>query len=229
MNTTIIFLFVVFASLGAAVGALIQRNQDRRSAPPPPPSQEAAPALPAINKLASEGDTEILRAWRTLSGKVWLELDGERLNGKESLQPEQRRRLVSLLLDLRPWLENSPAQASSPEVQPRPVSRAEVPEPESPIQTVPAVLPDKKVKPIIEERKPVLVLKSIVEQIDEVLQAKLPASPFKDREIGLLEGPGGVVLVKDGLKKYEGIDTVPDLEIQALIRQAVADWEKKSG
>jgi hypothetical protein len=210
MDTTSIFLLVIVACLGAAVGALIQRAQNRRSMPPPP--QGSLQENSADKNLASEGDAEILRAWRTLSGKLWLEMDGARVNGKESLQPDQRRRVVSMLVDLRTWLENVPTPPVA-EVPPSPV--------------VPVVVPVKKGKIAPEKVQPEPVLKSIVEQIDDVLQATLISSPFKDRDLHLTEGPGGIVLVKDGLRKFEGIDAVPEPEIKALIRQAVADWEKK--
>lgn len=215
MDTTIIFLFIVFASLGAAVGALIQRAQNRRMAPPP--SQESSPTAPSGNKLATGSDAEILRAWRTLSGKLWLEMDGTRLDEKESLNPDQHRRLANMLVELRPWLE-TPQPAVPAVVTP--------PSPSPVVASAPAVPVVKKGKAAVEPVKPEPVLKSIVAQIDDVLQARLPNSPFKDRDLHLTEGPGGIVLVKDGLKKFEGIDAVPEPEIQALIRQAVAEWEK---
>jgi hypothetical protein len=221
MNTTIIFLFILSACMGAAVGAILQRAQNRRSVPSPklPPSDlpKADTPLsetPVEERLASEGDVEILRAWRTLSGRTWLEMDGERLNGKEALQPDQRRRLVNLVLDLRPWLESSATVTKEADGKPH--------------LGVSTISSEKSNKTDIKEKKPDPVLKSIVEQIEDVLQVKLSASPYKDRDIHLTEGPGGIVLVKDRLETYEGIDAVPDPQIQALIRQAVTEWEKSS-
>lgn len=217
MNTTTLFLFLIFLCLGVALGAWFQRVQNRRSVPPPlplPPSESPASPLPLADKPASAGEMEILRAGRASSGTIWLEMDGKRLTSMETLQADQRKRLVSFLVDLRPWLENSPVPLAPTTGQAR---------------TEPTPFPRvKKDKPEKEEAKPVLALKSILQQIDDVLQEKLPSSPYKNRSIRLEEGPRGEVMVRDGLDKYEGIEAVPDPGIQALIRQAIAEWEKRS-
>jgi hypothetical protein len=220
MDTTTIFLFVVFGCLGAALGALLQRAQDRRSAPPAPPQvspasmseEKVAPALPPVEKkLASDGDVEIMRAWRSETGQLWLEMNGKRFATRDAIQPDERQRILNLVVELRPWLDTSaskPASSRLPQAQPGAAQPAKV------------VTGKEKVPP------PQISLKSIVEQIDDVLQSNLISSPFKDRDIRLTEGPGGGVVVLIDSKKYVGIDAVPDADIQAFIRKAVAEWEK---
>jgi hypothetical protein len=213
---TIVFLLFIFTCLGVALGAFIQREQYRRSNSQKSPQQPAVkdPAsMPNENQSNSSEAVEILRALRAKTGALWLEMDGNRYDSRESFNTDQRKRLVNLLLELRPWLENTSTQT--------PVS------PDRP-RMDPSPAPVLQSKPQKEGAKPVLVIKSIVHQIDDVLQEKLPSTTFLNRDIHLEEGPGGVVMVKDGLKRYEGIEAVPDPEIQALIRQAVSDWEKGS-
>lgn len=215
MDTTTIFLYFVFACFGAAVGAFIQQRLQKKPPETPPPT---APG----NDLPAKGDHVILRAWRTSGGKVWLEMDETRLEDKEALNLDQRRKLLNLVLDLRPWLETAPPP--TPEAAPRPAPAPEAaPRPAPAIQAATTPRP-----PLPQEAQPAPVLKSIVEQIDDVLQAKLAASPFKDRDIRLLEAPGGGVIVQVDHHKYEGIDAVPEQEVQALIRQAAAEWEKRA-
>ncbi len=208
MNGVIIFWLFTFTCLGAVIGGAIERWLSRRS-------KGTARATPVENKLAKEGDLEVLQAWRTPAGKVWLEMDGTRLEDKSALQTDQQRRLLNLVLDLRPWLGTASAGEPNPAAKPAAVESA------SPAEK-------KKVQPADEKAKPAPVMKTIVEQINDVLQAKLATSVFKDRGIELTEGPGGAVMVKDGFKQFEGIDSVTDPEVKALIRQSVADWEKST-
>lgn len=67
---------------------------------------------------------------------------------------------------------------------------------------------------------------SIVEQIDAVVQQRLPFSPFAEMEISLKDAPNGGVLVFIGGQKYQGVDNIPDPEIRAFIRDCIQRWEK---
>ncbi len=207
MNTTSIFLYLIIACLGVALGAFLQRMLDRRAAPPKPSAE---------NKLAGESDVEILRAWRTGADKLWLEMDGARLEDEKALQPEQRQRLLRTVLDLRPWLEANRASAPAATV-PQQVA----PPPPVVVAEPPLGKAVRKAAP-----PPPTPVKSIVEQINDVLQAKVLPARLPGREISLEEGPGGTVIVQDGDARYESIDAVPDPQVKAAISQAVAEWEK---
>ena len=217
ITTATLFLFLVIFCIGAAIGGLIERALKKRSMPPPP--------LPPTDKntLAEADDVEVLSAWRTRDNKVWLDMDGTRLNDKAALRPGQYQRLLALVLDLRPWLETVRPAAPNPGATPQPLR------PAAPVRTQtqpPVQVGRKKGAPTDEPVPPAPVLESIIQQIDKVLQARLETSTFKERCIQLVEGPGGIVIIKDGINRYEGVDAIPDPEVKSLIRQAVTDWEK---
>jgi hypothetical protein len=223
--TTTIFLFIVCLCGGIAIGAIFSRV--KKTQPESPPTQqekeqEKKETPPVQKSLAIEGDTEILRAWQDRSGKTWLEMDGQRLESKEAMQAEQKKRLLKLVLELRPWLDVPPVPAPAPRPQVQELPRPATTTPKPSLFAPRPPKPEKKP----EEEKPKVNLKSIVEQIDDVLQNKLAGTVFDKQDIRLLEGPGGAVIVQIENEKFEGIDAVPHTEIKALIRQAVADWEK---
>jgi len=200
-NLTTIGILLAVLIMGYLIGLLEAYIKNSRKRRPSPPSEERIPS--------PYGEMEVLRAWRNGAGGLHLEVDGQKIKSKEALQPEQRRRLVNLLLDLRPWLETGPA---TPEkiIQERPFAQPPAPPvPEKASAQAPAAAPT-----------------SIVAQIDEILQAKLADTTLAGRGIRLQESPGGGVAIYVGLKTYQGIDDIPDPEIQTIIRQAITEWER---
>ena len=215
-NIATIIPYAIFFLIGIAIGGLIEHALKGRSSP----SQSQTTSN---KKIAGDGDVEVFGAWRTGSNKVWLEMDGKRLDNKEALLPEQRQRLLSLVLDLRPWLETVRAAAPVPGTGTQPAWPA-VPAPDVAVQ--PVQNKNSNIAPAGEETTPEPALESIIQQINKVLQNRLATSAFKDRGIQLTEGAGGIVIIKDGTNSYEGIEAVPDLQVKAIIQQAVADWER---
>ncbi len=169
------------------------------------------------------------------NGMLTLELDGARVD-TSALHPDNRRRLIEMLNVMRPWLENKPAPAPAtppppppqpiptPQTQGRPAptniaSPASQPPPSTPART-PAPAPKK-------DDKPAAAPTTMVGQINAILQLRIANTKFAAQGITMIESPTGGVYVYVGLNKYEGIDSVPDEEIKAVIRAAISDWEKK--
>jgi len=170
----------------------------------------APPALP--------GKT-LMRLWLDPAERLALDLDGQAVD-TTPISESNRKRLLGLLNVMRPWIEGKSTPASIPPTPaPRPAVPPPSPAPSAPAPVIPAAA-------VVKEEKPVATL-SIVEQIDEILQARLAGSPLAGRGIRLMQSPEGGAIVWVGLQKFAGVDEVTDPEVQAIIRAATAEWEKK--
>jgi hypothetical protein len=171
-----------------------------------------------------------------------LELDGQHVNAQQ-LTPDQRQRLIELMLILRPWVESNTGQKlnSAPQPAPRPMTGplssrlpqpAPLPEAKQPSPT-PMVTPKSAATPV-PTAAPVLIVPvpepqaptSLVGQVNAILQSRLIGTPLEDMGIRLVESANGGALVFVGDKTYEGVSDVTDPVVQAAIRAAISEWEK---
>lgn len=191
--------------------------------------QALSPSIPAP---MIEDKPGLLRI-KNENGSLVLDLDGSRVE-TNSLTFDQRKRLIEIINIMRPWLEakqGTPPQTVSTATPPQFAQSAV----QTPVMSVPvsaAVPPPQpsapqKDKPAAQEDRPVAPAGSIVGQIDSILQVKLAGSPLSSRGIYLSESPEGGVIVNIGTAQYAGVDEVIDPDVKALLRAAIAEWEKK--
>jgi hypothetical protein len=67
----------------------------------------------------------------------------------------------------------------------------------------------------------------MIAQIDDILQKNIAGGPLAGRGIRIQDAPGGGVLVLVGMQRYSAVSDVPDPEVQAVLRAAIATWEQK--
>lgn len=165
------------------------------------------------------------------NGILTLDLDGSRVN-TSAITTNQRKQLIEILNTIRPWLEGKPASAPAPMTPPppKPEPAADVRQAAPPPQPVaqpqaPAPKPAPAARKKVEELEAAPT--SIVGQVNLILQARLANTPLATKGVSLMESSTGGVNVYLGVSKYEGIDDVPDDEVKAAIRAAIAEWEKK--
>jgi len=255
MEINQIVIIIAAAAGGYLFGLLdrwvTQKFRKKKDVTPPEP--------PRIVEVFKEnnvpGENTVLKVTVDQASKWHVELDGTRLENPAALSPEQRQRVVTTVVQIRPWIDGKVAQAPAaapvpaPVQQPTPVrpapapqqSVAQMPPAPRPISTPsmsqPSTPPPTPVKAdlgsslrglIRNDPKPQAIKPpSIVGMIDDVLQTKIPGTKFAGMGVRLEEGALGEVIVYVGASRYSGIDAVPDPEVQALIRSAITDWEKK--
>lgn len=201
-------------------------------------------AAQAEAKLASIAETPVtvddpgLLRIKNENGTIALDLDGVRAN-PSALLPDQRKRLIEMLNVMRPWLENKPAPVPTSVTPPPPLPSSplrampvpdtrqgapvNIPSPASqpaPPKPTPAPVPKK-------DDKPATVPTSMVGQINAILQLRIANTKLAEQGVTMIESPSGGVFVYIGLNKFEGIDAVPDEDVKAAIRAAIAEWERK--
>ena len=169
-------------------------------------------------------ETPVLNVSKDKAGKLRLKLDGQRTD-PSTLSTGQRKRLIEILTLIRPWLESSkPAQSSqeaSPPAQPKPARASQEVRPTTASSPKPISPPSS----VGDDKSPAPAATSIVAQIDSILQAHIAGTPLVEKGVRLQESPEGGVLVWVGIQKYQGVEEVPDEQIKAAIRAAIAKWE----
>jgi hypothetical protein len=183
------------------------------------PEVEAAP-LPLAAPALPPDESPLLDVSRDHVGALRLRLEGERIEAA-ALSTEQRKRIIAVLTQIRPWLE-SPTPGSRP-AQPEPPRPTPIPAPDPRPARSPGPVPPAN----INQDEPVAAPQSIVEQIDAILHAQLAGTPLMEKGIRLQESPEGGVIVWVGINKYQGLEDVPDDQIKAVIRAAISAWENK--
>jgi len=205
-----VYLFGIFE--GRSQGRkrrMAEEEQERKQLPP---------------QTIEVDDPGLLRI-KSADGSLALDLDGQRVN-TDSLTPAQRKRLIEMLNAMRPWLEGkpSPAPATPPPSPPMPAPLPQTPPPPQPVSAPSSPKQKQETKNADESEAPPT---SIVGQINLILQTQIKNTPLEAKGVSLMESASGGVNVYVGIKRYEAIDDVPDEEIKAAIRAAIAEWENR--
>ncbi len=209
------FIGYLFAILDRRVTASIRSHEERKESKERVRVVERVVPEPSALRVVEEGD------------RVRIVLDGTTIE-PTSITASQRKRLIALLVHFRPFVDrkaaapshqpaSSPPKTTAPPSQPASPSPGPVASSPPPATAIPPVGAGDVPKPL-----------SIIEQIDSILQVKLASSPLAERGIRLVEALDGSVHIWVDKELYKAVDEIPDPSIQAIIREAIAEWERHS-
>lgn len=222
---------------------------------PEPPRLAPTPAAPTgwLGSLASRvaptapptpAAQELLRLLRTPEGDLVVEVYGKRYHRRSEItEAPVEQQVTNASEDLNRFL----VKANDLAVKATPPS-ALAPIPTSGKKDVPDNRPVVKVslqeasqmevkRPSMDivtqfryvrsqQSKPVVQIKSVMDEIDEILQVMVIGTSLAPRGLKASDGPHGAVFSLDG-KNYDSVDALPDPEARDLLRSAIQKWDQK--
>ena len=218
--TSLLIIAAISLTIGFIVGWLVSTL---RADKPSTAASRTADAPP--------GHRGLLSLWRNeTSGGLLVDLHGKQLSTAEGMSLAARKELADLLKETGAWM-GLPDEPSAP-----PISAGTV------VPTAGLNAPDELQRPsliggmtnvIADAVNPQTAAarrdapKSIVQQIDEIFQAKLIGTAFEGQKIYITEDfrKGVIVWIENDM--YEGVGSMPEGEVKKLLRESVQEWEKR--
>ncbi len=232
--------FGYFFGLFEGRGQGYKRRKKEEAADSALASSSAPPASAAV---AAPRDHSLLRLALDGSQKPRLELDGQPAD-VSALGADQRKRLIDLMLVMRPWIEAAPATRASAPAQPA-TSAGEAnlspsaalgdqladasnaaPAFDTTSRPASVIQPSQRVSPTRAAPEPGSPF-TMVGQIDAILQSRLTGTALAGRGIRVIESAEGGAAIVIGTARYAGVGDVPDSEVKDVIKAAIAEWEEK--
>jgi len=96
---------------------------------------------------------------------------------------------------------------------------------ENPTQSV-SLNPFRRPKANKTEKDPVLAPKSVVEQINDVLQNKIAGTSFETLGVKMAEDAKGMMQITVGTKVYSAVDDVQEADVKQMIKAAANEWNQ---
>ena len=193
---------------------------------------------------------ELARFYVASSGRLIVEVNGARFtNVKEITDPTIARSLKTLIDEMNRFfgvnlVSSDPATppvtipttpdaalpplAPTPSMMNRPVKVVSMEEAKSMPLEKPSMDIFKQYRNLRErEKQPEIKIRSVLEEIDEILQAKIIGTDFVRRGLKVeTHTDGTAIFMLDG-QAHQNVDELPDAQARSLVQQTVQEWEKK--
>lgn len=195
-----------------------------------------------LAQVKNKGLVEVVRFWTDKEGKLVIpEVEGKFIKSMDELNRNQTMRLSRLMEQLRmgstppPSIAHKQQPTSTSEVVDQvkfqPTQSAQMDElmpPPPPIQPVRVDLMNSLAKTLQPELPTQFSSKSIVAQVDQILQESLLGTELVKKGIRLVESKDQGMLIIVGLEQYNELEEVPNPAVREVIRSAVEEWERRS-